>query len=62
MMSKRLEILAISKDELTPAEVEPFRIELTNMEPSHEKPQRYSKVLMEFIDKEIQALLDKGLI
>ena len=62
MMSSRLDHLAISKDELTPAKVEPFKIELTNTEPSYEKPLRYNKKLMEFIDKEIQQLLEKGLI
>ena len=54
--------LAISKDELTPANVEPFKMELNNFEPCFEKPIRYNKKLEEFIDKEIKVLLDKGLI
>ena len=53
MMSLRLDHLAIKKEELTLAKVEPFKIELSNHEPSFEKPQRYNKKLMEFIDKEI---------
>ena len=62
MMSVRLGHLAISKEELTPAQVEPFKIELSNFEPSYEKPIRYNRKLMEFIDKEVQSLLEKGLI
>ena len=38
MMSLRLDHLAIKKEELTLAKVEPFKIELSNHEPSFEKP------------------------
>ena len=54
--------MAISKDELTPANVEPFKIELNNNEPSFEKPMRYNKRMSDYIDKEIWELVKKGLI
>ena len=41
--------LAIDKKELTPAKVEPFKVELIDRNPSFEKPMRYNKVLTEFI-------------
>lgn len=62
MLAKHLRILAISKDELSEARVEPFRIELTDTKPSFEKPMRYNRQLSEFINTEVQALLDKDLI
>ena len=61
-MSHRLDHLAISKEELTPANVEPFRIDLVDTKPYAEKPMRYSPTLTQFIDKEIYQLADKGLI
>ena len=45
ILANRLEVLAISKDELTPARVEPFKINLINPEPSFEKPLRYNPTL-----------------
>ena len=54
--------MAISKDELTPARVEPFQIDLHDPTPYHEKPMRYNRTLTEFVNKEVQGLLDRGLI
>ena len=44
-MANNLEVLAISKEELTPANVEPFKIELTDTTPSYEKALRYNPTL-----------------
>ena len=57
-----MKTLAISKDELTLTNVEPFKIELTDSTPSFEKPLRYNPTLTKFVTQEVQALLDKGLI
>ena len=43
-----MEVVAIDKMELSIADVEPFKIELVNVEPSHEKAMRYNKTLTEF--------------
>ena len=56
------DILAISKDALTEANVEPFLIDLLDTTPSFERPLRYNPTLTKFIDKEVNALLEKGLI
>ena len=61
-LSPLLDILALSKDELTKARVEPFRIDLINTQPSFEKPLRYNPTLTKFIDEEIEGLLERGLI
>ena len=50
-------MLAISKDELTPANVAPFNIVLTDLEPSSEKAMRYNRKLTEFINTEVDMLL-----
>ena len=42
LLAQNLEILAISKEELTPAAVEPFRIELTDTTLCFERPLRYN--------------------
>ena len=42
--------MAIDKKELTPANVEPFVIELLDTTPVFEKPMRYNKKLSSFID------------
>ena len=52
-----MEVLAISKDELTPANVAPFHIVLTDLEPSSEKAMRYNRKLTEFINTEVDMLL-----
>ena len=62
ILAPKLNILAISKDELTEANVEPFRIDLLYTTPSFERPLRYNPNLTKFIDKEVNALLEKGLI
>ena len=62
MLAYKLDVLAISKEELTVADVEPFQIELLSEEPSFEKPMRYNRKLTDFINKEVEGLLDKGLI
>ena len=62
LLAKRLNILAISKDELTQADVEPFRIDLQDTTPSFVKALRYNPTLTKFVVDEVQALLDKGLI
>ena len=62
LLAERLNILAISKDELTQADVEPFRIDLQDTTPSFEKALRYNPTLTKFVVDEVQALLDKGLI
>ena len=62
MLADKLEVLAISKDELTPANGEPFRIELINREPSFEKPLRYNQKLTQFVDQEVNALVERGMI
>ena len=49
-MSQRLEYLAMSKDELTPANVEPFQIDLSDPTPYHEKPMRYNRTLTQFVN------------
>ena len=61
LLSKELGILAISKEELTQANVEPFKIELIDPSPSFERALRYNPTLTHFITREVQALLDKGL-
>ena len=45
LLANNLEVLAISKEELTPANVEPFRIELTDTTPSYKKALRYKPTL-----------------
>ena len=50
LLAKYLSVLAISKDELTEANVEPFWIDLVNQEPWVEKPLRYNRELTRFID------------
>ena len=62
LLSKELGILAISKEELTQANVEPFKIELIDPSPSFERALRYNPTLTHCITGEVQALLDKGLI
>ena len=62
ILAPKLNILAISKDELTKANVEPFRIDLLDTTPSFERPLRYNPTLTKFIDKEVNTLLEKGLI
>ena len=62
ILAPNLNIIAISKDELTKANVEPFRIDLLDTTPSFERPLRYNPTLTKFIDKEVNALLEKGLI
>ena len=52
-IAKQIEGLAISKEELTPANVEPFRMELNNYKPCFEKPMRYNRKLTNFIDEEV---------
>ena len=47
-MSRRLDYLVISKDELTPANVEPFQIALSDPTPYYEKPMRYNRTLTQF--------------
>ena len=54
LLASWLSILAISKDELTQANVEPFRIELQDPTPSFEKALRYNPTLTKFIVEEIQ--------
>ena len=43
MLASRLSTLALTKEELTEARVEPFRIDLTDPTPSFEKPMRYNR-------------------
>lgn len=57
MLSEKVPILASSKEELTPANVEPFKIDLLTNEPSFEKPMRYNQKLTKVIDLEIDSLL-----
>ena len=40
-LASRLRLLAITKDELTPAKVEPFKIRLASTEPCYERAARY---------------------
>ena len=49
-ISFQIENMAIDKKELTPANVEPFVIELLDTTPVFEKPMRYNKKLSSFID------------
>lgn len=56
-LAKNVEILAINKDELTPANVEPFKIELIDTTPSYERPLRYNPTLTAFVTREVEALL-----
>lgn len=53
LLSKNLEILAISKEELTPAAVEPFHIELNDSTPCYERPLRYNPTLTKFVNDEV---------
>ena len=62
ILAPKLNILDISKDEMTKANVEPFQIDLLNTTPSFERPLRYNPTLTKFIDKEVNTLLKKGLI
>ena len=62
MFSRFLSLLALTKEELTPARVEPFRVDLVNEEPIFDKPIRYNRVLTEHIKGEVASLLSKGLI
>ena len=55
-------MLALSKEELTPANVEPFKIELVNTAPSFEIPIRYNQRLTESVNKEVDSLLESGLV
>ena len=57
MLARHIPILAISKDELSPADVKEFHVDLLNKEPSFEKPIRYSQRLTAVIDQEINSLL-----
>ena len=62
LMAKELGILAISKDELNQANVEPFKIELQDTTPCYERALRYNPTLSRFVNEEVQSLLEKGLI
>ena len=53
LLAIKLRILAISKDELTEADVEPFKINLLDTNPSFERPLRYNPTLTSFIDSEV---------
>ena len=53
MLARHLAILAISKDELFEARVEPFHIELIDTKPNFEKPMRYNRQLSKFINQEV---------
>ena len=52
-----LDLFALDKEELTLADVEPFRIDLSNLEPHSEKFLRYNPILTKYIDKEVDGLL-----
>ena len=45
-LTNKLDVLALSKEELTPTRVEPFKIEIVSHEPSYEKPLRYNQKLI----------------
>ena len=47
---------------MTPTKVDPFIIELLDTTLVFEKSMRYNKKLSNFIEEEIQTLLEKGLI
>ena len=57
MLARHIPILATSKDELSPAVVKAFRVDLLNKEPSFEKPIQYSQRLTAVIDQELDSLL-----
>ena len=45
LLANNFEVLAISKEELTLAHVEPFKIELIDTTPSYEKALKYNPTL-----------------
>ena len=61
-VSKYINNFALTKEELTEAQVEPFKIELNDHTPCFEKPMRYNKTLTNCINKEVNSLLEKKLI
>ena len=62
MVAKYVHNFALTKEELTKARVEPFKIELNGNRPYFEKPMRYNKTLTSCINKEVSSLLEKKLI
>ena len=62
MVAKYVHNFALTKEELTEARVEPFKIELNDNRPYFEKPMRYNKTLTSCINKEVSSLLEKKLI
>ena len=62
MLVDNLDLFAIDKKELTKADVEPFEINLNDTTPYAEKYLRYNRRMSKFIDDEVGALYEKGLI
>ena len=52
MFSKYLMNFALTKGELTRANVEPFKVELSDVNPCFERPMRYNRVLTKTINDE----------
>ena len=62
MFATQVENFALTKGELTRANVEPFRIELSDFASVFERPMRYNKTLTNCINEEVESLRAKGLI
>ena len=62
MFIDNIGLFALDKEELIVADVEPFEIILDDPNPHAKRYLRYNRKMAKFIDKEVQDLLDKGLI